>query len=575
MTSASGSKCSSLAVFSHFISLCELLVDEFKYCSHLSFPGAGNLKMTTQNPECQAPLMLQSSALALLDLPAELLLLVASFLPNRDLKSLRLACKTLSKSTALSFKFSRVFLSANSRDIEVFRSVANHPIFREQVTEIIWDDAYFFPAPVSWENYIPYIDRSELQIDDEEACPIWFKKRCEDNIGLLRQRKGFDVDRPDHLARQQQVDAQLPLKECWEHYLKVLKDQQAVIASQGDEKAFIYGLARFPQLKRVTVTPMAHGRTFSPLYQTPTIRTFPYGFNYPIPRGWQASFTEGCVKEPLMWSEAREAYKELWRGARIVLRILSTIKDHNVSELSFDSKHFATGLNYLIFAQPCEEYNHFAAIMKRPGFHHLHLSLQVGTLEHYNSVGFTSGYLSQAISLAKEMTHIHLTAALSDSRPAVWLKEILPVQQWPKLRHIGLNKFNIDTSELIDLLGSTSPSLRSVEFGSFQFPNDARIWSGLLRRMRDELGWDKRDRSQRPAVRISMQMSHRHSGRFALLTDSVTNFLYESGDDPTDDEVLNYPNEGTAMLHDLFEPEYIRPHVDMRVLMKLGIIESW
>lgn len=517
--------------------------------------------------------MAQSSVL--LGLPSELLFLVASFLPNRDLKSLRLACKVLSESAPLSF--SRVFLSAHSRDIEVFRAVANHPTFRQQVTEIIWDDSRFYSAPVAWGDYTPYIDRSKLQIDDEEGCPIWFKKKCEENINWLFQRKreARDVDRPDHLARQRQVDAQLPLKECWEYYLKVLKDQQAVIESQGDEKALIYGLERFPHLKRVTVTPMAHGRTFSPLYETPTIRAFPYGFNYPIPRGWNTSSTEGYVNEPLMWSEAREAYKELWRGARIVLRILATTEDHNVSELVFDSKHWATGLNYLIFAKPCEEYNHFAAIMKRPGFHHLHLSLLAGNPEHYDSAGFNSGYLSQAVSLAKGMTHVYLTVALSEVDQPVSLKKILPVQQWPNLRHLGITKFNIDTSELIDLLRSTPPSLRSVELGSFQFPNGERLWSGLLERMRDELGWNKRDRSLRPAVKITMEMRHMHSGRFALLTDSVTNFLYDSGEDPTHDEVLNRPAEGMATLHDLFEPEYTRPHVDPEELVKLGIVKRW
>ena len=64
-------------------------------------------------------------------------------------------------------------------------------------------------------------------------------------------------------------------------------------------------------------------------------------------------------------------------GVRIVLRVLST-NNHNVSELCFDSNQLATGINYMVFAQPCEEYNNFAAIMKRSGFRHLHLSFLAG-----------------------------------------------------------------------------------------------------------------------------------------------------------------------------------------------------
>lgn len=524
--------------------------------------------MAVQSPERQPPLTGQSS---LLQLPAEILLLIASCLPNRDLKSLRLVNKLLGETTPLSFP--RVFLSANSLDVEVFRSIANHPVFREQVTEIIWDDARFVPAPVSWEDFKPFINRNDLQMG--EGCPKWFSKQCKRNISNLQVRKYRDVDRPDHVARQRQVDAQMPLKDCWEYYSRVIKDQQAVIESLDDEKAFIYGIERFSQLMRVTVTPAAHGRTFSPLYQTPTIRAFPYGFNYPIPRGWQIDPNEGGISEPLPWLEAKEEYKEMWRGVRIALRVLSTT-DHNVSELCFDSKELATGINYTIFAQPCEESNHFAAIMKRPGFRHLHLSLLVGYGWIYNDhEGFTSGYFSEAISLAKDLKYFHLTTALEGGiagEPVVPLKELIPIQQWPKLHHFGLSKLSINTSDLIDLLISASSSLQYVELGSLDLRNDD--WSVLLERMRDELDWTKRDQLLRPTVKITMEMERMHSGRIAVLEDEVTNFLYGSGEIPTSD-VPNFPKLGMGTLHDIFEPEYTRPHVLIQELKELGISKGF
>ncbi|KAJ5670157.1 uncharacterized protein N7477_005520 [Penicillium maclennaniae] len=191
--------------------------------------------MAAQSPERQPLLILRSAGL--LQLPAKILLLGASLLPNRDLKFLRLASELLGETTPLSF--SRVFLSANSLDIKVLRSVANHPDFREQVTEIIWDDARFVSAPVSWEDYEPYIDRSGLRINDEEGCPMWFLQECKNNIRNMKQQKSRDVDRPDHMARRQQVDAQMPLKDCWKYYSQVLNDQQAMMESRDDEKAFI------------------------------------------------------------------------------------------------------------------------------------------------------------------------------------------------------------------------------------------------------------------------------------------------------------------------------------------------
>jgi hypothetical protein len=54
-----------------------------------------------------------------------------------------------------------------------------------------------------------------------------------------------------------------------------------------------------------------------------------------------------------------------------------------------------------------------------------------------------------------------------------------------------------------------------------------------------------------------------HSGRFALLTDEVTNFLYDSGEIPTERSTIIFPKLGMGNFHDYFEPEYSRPHVNM------------
>lgn len=53
------------------------------------------------------------------------------------------------------------------------------------------------------------------------------------------------------------------------------------------------------------------------------------------------------------------------------------------------------------------------------------------------------------------------------------------------------------------------------------------------------------------------------AGRFVLLTDEVTNFLYDSGEIPTQGSLLNFPKLGMGALHDIYEPEYTRPHVNL------------
>lgn len=507
--------------------------------------------MTTQSPW-------------LLRFPLELISSIVSFLPNKDVKSLRLTCKALGEISP--FSSSRVFLSANSLNIQVFRAIADHPKFRHEIREIIWDDARFVFAPLIGETVHP----------SYEGYPIWFLGECQENRYRMKRRKYSDMDQPHHVARQHQMDTQMPLKDCWKYYQELRDDQTSVIGSKDDEKAFLYGLERFPRLKRVTVTPAAQGWLFAPLYETPMIRAFPYGFNYPIPRGRHCDPVDCRVVEPLPWSEATEDYKELWRGARIVLRLLSQVEKHNVSELSFDSKQLHTGLNFWIFDRPCEEYNQFAAIMKRPGFRRLHLSLLTGSSGDWT--GLQSGLFRQAVSLAKELTHVHLSTTFNDGShssmkdPPIPLKEVLPIEVWPNLSHLALSRFSVDTSELMGILKLAPSSLRSLELGFIEFPFDELCLTGLLERMREELDWTERDQPLKPTVTIAMEGHHIWPGRFIKLSDDVACFLYGSGENPLDGTDTRSPKGGYGTNHDLFEAEYTRPNVNLQDLKKLGII---
>ncbi|KAK4861315.1 hypothetical protein LT330_004231 [Penicillium expansum] len=482
-----------------------------------------------------------------LSFPPEMISSILSFLPNKDVKSLRLTCKALGEISP--FSSSRVFLSANSLNIQVFRAVADHPKFRHEIREIIWDDARFVLAPLIWGAIHPSIDPERMEINSTEGCPIWFTEECEDNRYKMKHRKYRDVDRPDHTS---------------------------IIGSEDDKKAFLYGLERFPRLKRVTVTPAAHGWLFAPLYETPMIRAFPYGFNYPIPRGWHCDPVDCQVVEPLPWSEATEDYKELWRGARIVLRLLSQAKRHNVSELTFDSKQLHTKLNFLIFDRPCEEYYQFAAIMKRPGFRRLHLSLLTGSTGDWT--GFQSGLFRQAVSLAKELTHVHLSTTFNDGShssmrdPPIPLKEVLPIKEWPNLSHLALFRFSVDTSGLIAMLKLAPSSLQSLDLKFIEFPFDELCLTGLLERMREELDWTKRDQPSKPTVTIVMEGHRIWPGRFIKLSDEVASFIYGSGENPLDGSYTRSPKDGYGTNHDLFEAEYTRPNVNFQDLDKLGII---
>ncbi|EKJ71194.1 hypothetical protein NXS19_003233 [Fusarium pseudograminearum] len=180
----------------------------------------------------------------------------------------------------------------------------------------------------------------------------------------------------------------MPSREALSYYNSLVQQQDNVIESGADEQAFRYALqeSRFPHLEKVTVTPAAHGFLFFPLYETPMIRAFPYGFVYPIQRGWScAGHVYDDAPQPAEpWEDEEE--KRKWRGFRIVLRHLADPKlPHNISQLSFDNNKLATGINHLIFNQPNEEYDNLCRTLERPGLKSFTLSLVMGYLSGWDA----------------------------------------------------------------------------------------------------------------------------------------------------------------------------------------------
>ncbi len=285
-----------------------------------------------------------------LQLPVEIVKWICVYLPNRELKTLRLTCTFFSATVSL--HIDRVFLSANPRNVEVFQAIANHEVFRAQVTEIVWDDALLIerrlghnPLRGDSDNEIQY-DSDDYYVDDydESPWPRWYRKPCEDNLFDLKDLKGRDVDRSDHVARAQQVAALLPMEEAWAHYQELLQQQREVLKSQAHVRVLELSISSFPALRRITVTCAAHGRLFNPLYETPMIRAFPRGFNYPIPRGWPVTgLTQPECPE---WDDSGGN----WQGFRAVVRALAQDKDlGRVTELRVDANGLEAGLNSRLF----------------------------------------------------------------------------------------------------------------------------------------------------------------------------------------------------------------------------------
>lgn len=412
---------------------------------------------------------------------------------------------------------------------------------------------------------------------------------------------------PRESAREEQVAAPLTFDEDWDYYRKLLGQQREAIKSEADIEALKYGLEKFPALRRVTMTSDAHGFLFAPKYETPMIRSFPYGFNYLIPNGWP--YRDKDIQPERNFTEeqatAHEAMRELpqpeSRWPR-VLHQLATLEHHHITELLVQSNEdyaaswtrpFRTQADedaYLarLPLQLRREYHalnprvdyerpeDFEALLSRPGFRRLDMFFHVNRGPQSEDYRMADEWhlwkhmdLKRALERATDLEHFDIRFQI-DGRTRVFdlrakhclcLNDMLPDDRWPKLQHFGLEMGVVMHEELISVLQTLPQTLRSVRLSHLRFVWELEIknigkdpyllhrlaWKFLLRRIREDLDWRTRPVGSRP--RISVQIPFLNGfyfprSRYVCLGEEANDFVYGDGPNPFDDCVTEDGEEG-------------------------------
>lgn len=484
-----------------------------------------------------------------------------SHLDNRSIKNLRLTCRLF---RVVKLRISRVFLSANPLNIHVLRSIADHDVYRRDIIELVYDDARLCHSRTDHsDNALPE-EISRLYIYRPITDMEWFQTKRDMNLDDLRQRRrGENPGRPEHLAISRQVNAELSLEESWTYYQDLVRQQDDVVTHGADIEAFQYALQRFPALRRITVTPAAHGWLFTPLYETPMIRAFPSGFNYPIPRGWPTELPPYPGEEPAPWEDS----KARWRGYCLVTKILAQQQQHHrVSDFLIDSHYLHTGLNCRIFEEPSQEYSDLLSCFQLPGLKKLHLSLMV----EYNWTDFRQSLLRNALAKTSQLEHFSLETGMDHfsyspnyypyhERPPA-LQTFLPIDCWTRLQHFRLWNFPVDSADLISTL-SQLPALQSLELGVLSMGSGTQ--RQLLEDMRDTLRWHERLTQPKVTFAVSdLSPSHQMPGRAIWIDEEVENFLYHGGENPFENKAYDNVRYDMGVVRDAYDPLYERLHVE-------------
>lgn len=115
-----------------------------------------------------------------------------------------------------------------------------------------------------------------------------------------------------------------------------------------------------------------------------------------------------------------------------------------MTEFLIHSHGMYTGLSCRVFDQPCQEYDDFKALLSRPGFRYLELSLNTDLRDYAAEGGWHFlGLLYEALSTATDLEHLDFCFQVGnqvrfdpDLLPP--LETILPFDQWPTLRILDL-----------------------------------------------------------------------------------------------------------------------------------------
>ena len=534
----------------------------------------------------------------LTNVPLEIWALIFDFLStNADLKNIRLANKYFADVILL--RIDRVFLSPNPRNIEVFRAIADHEIYRHKILGIIYDDARLprsqndSMTPKAIINHKTGVSSNGWSSSDgpkeseEEPPTSWWQMALVRNKEDFTTRMGVDVPRPWHTEAERKYQAAMGIEESMAYYLQLLKQQDEVMVANADYEALVYGLARFSSLRSVTITPAAHGFLYTPLYQTPMIRQFPVGFNYPVPRGWpndQETWPYGSRSDggwvpesPDRWFPSGSLVRARWRGYRLVTKALAENLDrHSISELRVDAHWIPTELNCSMFQQPCEDYDNFAKIIKQSGFQSLQLDLLIGAQSIHDWPALRSGLLGRAFSDAKDMTSLRFS---TDQDHGLYdeefpLLEVFHHDCLARLEHFGLNNVPVTEQSLMDLLLLLPESLKTLELGFLEFIRSGEGYHNLLTRMRDELGWGARHPPPSVTTVTENCTHHWKIGRGHWINEEINEFLYSEGLNPfisniSDGDVPCHRGYGT--LRDVFDATYERPWLTHEEYQERGI----
>ncbi|KAH7257539.1 hypothetical protein BKA59DRAFT_522836 [Fusarium tricinctum] len=528
----------------------------------------------------------------ILTLYPDLIECIAGILPDADRHNLGRTCQYFS---LLIPHQTCAVLSPNIHNIAAFRALANDSIRRKEVTTIVYDDARLYRPSID-DHYhggpavLPE-DTHDLNIGNETGVPSWYRKGYRTSLRFIKtyghsQQQRFEVA--------QRFLNPLSPRESYDIYQNLGAQQDHVIATGLDIVTLRQGLDKFPNLRRVILTPAAHG--------TP-----------PIPRGWPIADIH--TDQPVFhaWDNSS---RTKWRGFCVVTQEIADWREKNenacIPEFIIDCKQLRTGINCRVFDTDImgynQDYRNLRTIVQQPGFKRLELVLYATEQNEAQWVSFLGragtdagkgeGNLFELLSAAKDLEHFSLSTNLnptslqhlgnlgesgtSDEHFAPLFK-FLPYTEWSNLRHFGLSRFLVNVIDLTVTLSILPKTVRSIELSFLMFTTSTRGsdqmllstgYSDVLQFMKERQDLLHLEERCKITIRVDAQQPPEEID----VSREACSYVYEGGPNPF---AYSTVLEGIGVLKNALDPDYARPNVShawntwRNLRTGLGTIKRW
>ncbi|KAF2828956.1 hypothetical protein CC86DRAFT_345372 [Ophiobolus disseminans] len=424
---------------------------------------------------------------SILDLPAELLAIIAEDLSKMDLKRLRLASTYLA--TNVDLRINRILISPNRANSDCLQNVLNHPRYRFQVHEIIWDDAQLeeFPDLNSFHDAI-LLDESNTKQEIEQLLEVASRDyesqgpetRIFDHDDFFdRDGRLTEVAKSILLRRDDQVSRDIiarnatvmSIEESYGIYQRLYQEEQEIMKEKVDVAALQHALAVCPNLERIVLTSEVwRPWNFQPAYVTPFYRSLPPGFRKPSVWPWlshrpQFTLAQAARRNEVMRTTISGQSKSLsheFRGySTVVSALISMDKPSRISEFIVYSGNETLGISHQLFATFNADWHNTITMAHLIPLKRLKLSMNSYGADHSTTASYLrSGQMHALFRSMPHLEHLDLSpnclARREDNRSieasVFYPSDIFPPELLPRLKTFALRNVYIVYENLLDLI---------------------------------------------------------------------------------------------------------------------------